>query len=316
MLLHCFKIYTSLFIILVTSLKPKYNITIVFNFQVKAWLCLTCQVQQARKVAQPSEVTSVNSQISAKPTTNIRSPAKPDNKVLGSPPSPLKKMSVRVQPAKTEATNKPDGEEQSYPSQKRPQESQKASNPNKTPDQIIQTEHKAMAGTQKESGGVFGFDRSNTQPDAEKKAESVTAKMFGFGSSMFGSASALITSAVQDQSKYTPPASPKMSPVKEIKTHAVQNKDQEKKLEPFQQNKTPPLVEGKLDKSSTEPPKAAASHPNLFTCPLCKAALNIGSKNDPNYSTCTKCKTAVCTQCGFNPMPNVPEVNEIHLSCA
>lgn len=280
-------------------------------------------MQRALKVTKPSEVTSVNSQIPAKPQKkDIMSPAEPENKASSAPPSPQRKLSVTAQPAKTEAANKPGGEKQPnlVPSQQRPQEPQKTSGYNQTPDQAMQTESKesnAPAATQEESRGFFGFGGGKTQPSAEKLAESVTGKMFGFGSSIFGSASTLITSAVQDQT--TPPVSPKMSPAKEIKTPAAQKKDPQNKVEQPQQLKTTPLVQAKVDKTSSKPQKVAASQATvkseLSTCPLCKIELNMQSKNPPNYSTCTTCKNTVCNQCGFNPMPNVSEVSEIHPKC-
>ncbi len=180
-----------------------------------------------------------------------------------------------------------------------------------------------------ESGGFFGFGGPKTQPTAAKSSESVTGKMFGFGSSFLSSASTLITSAVQDEPKTTPPtprkmsttghvspkatppASPKTLPVKDTMPPAVQ-KTEEKKTD--KQEKTPSTVQAKVDKAPSEPPKAStdiqgAPKADQPVCPLCKVDLNMGSKDPPNYDTCTECKTAVCNQCGFNPMPNVAEVN-------
>uniref|UniRef100_A0A8C7RFM5 Zinc finger piccolo-type domain-containing protein n=1 Tax=Oncorhynchus mykiss TaxID=8022 RepID=A0A8C7RFM5_ONCMY len=62
-----------------------------------------------------------------------------------------------------------------------------------------------------ESGGFFGFGRAKSQPAQSKPEDSVSGKMLGFGSSIFSSASTLITSAVQDEHRTTPPASPKVS---------------------------------------------------------------------------------------------------------
>lgn len=243
----------------------------------------------------PPETNSVNAQIPViSPKKEPVSPAKTDNKAPQSP----QRMSAAYQPAKTEAPNDPGGVKQPTSSQKMLQEPQK----------------KASLATQQESGGLFGFGGGKSQSSVEKSAELVTGKMFGFGSSIFGSASSLITSAIQDQPKTTPPISPKMSPAKEIKPNlAVENKDQKKTSQQTQQSKKPPLVESKLDKTS-EPLKPGASDAtgktNPSLCPLCKIGLNFGTKNPPNYSTCTKCNTTVCNQCGFNPMPNV-EVSQI-----
>ena len=175
------------------------------------------------------------------------------------------------------------------------------SGPQKPPDQINQTGRKQS--TQQESGGFFGFGGSKAQPDAAKPEESVTGKMFGFGSSIFNSASTLIT---------TPPVSPKIAAAKDTKPPAVQKAEQEKKPEQPQQAKASPSVQAKVDKAPSEPPKAAASQAapkaGQSTCPLCKVGLNMGSKDPPNYNTCTDCKNTVCNQCGFNPMPTSVEV--------
>ena len=178
-----------------------------------------------------------------------------------------------------------------------------------------------------ESGGFFGFGGPKTQPAAAKPAESVTGKMFGFGSSFLSSASTLITSAVQDEPKttpptprrlstaahvspkITPPTSPKMPLAKDTKPPAVQKTDEKKPEKPLQ-DKT---VQVKVDKAQSVPPKAPADtqgapKADKSLCPLCKVELNMGSKDPSNYNTCTECKTIACNQCGFNPMPNVAEV--------
>lgn len=277
-------------------------------------------MQRALEVAKPSKITPVHSQMPSKPQRkDIMSPAEPEYKASSAPQSPQKKPSVSAQPVKSEAANNPSGEKQpsTVPSQEKPQEPQRTSGPNK-PDQTMPTGQKKSDGpaaAQQESGGFFGFGGGKTQLNAEKAAESVTGKMFGFGSSIFGSASALITSTVQDQPKTTPPVSPKMSPAKEMKPPTAQNKDQQKKLEQPQQTKKPPLAQAKVERASSELLKAATSQAtvksDLSTCPLCKIELNIGSKNPPNYNTCTNCKNTVCNQCGFNPVPNVTEVSDI-----
>jgi len=202
------------------------------------------------------------------------------------------------------------------PSQKKTPENQKPSGPDKSPVQMRQTERKlsnANATPQKESGGFFGFGGGKTQPDADKQVESVSGKMFGFGSSIFNSASTLMNSAVQDQPKTTPPVTPKMSPAREIKSPAAQ----EMKPEQLLQNKTPPVVQTKSDKAPLETPKAVgasqiAVKPGQSTCPLCKVELNVESKDPPNYNTCTECKNTVCNRCGFNPMLNE---SEVRLTC-
>lgn len=266
------------------------------------------------------EATSINTQIPVRsPKKEAMSPVKVGNKA----PESAQKMPIVGQPAKTEGMGDPGGVKQPTSSQKKPQEPQKSQIPDEAANSPVQSEQKdkrASLATQQESGGLFGFGGGKSQSSGEKSAESVTGKMFGFGSSIFGSASSLITSAVQDQPKTTPPISPKMSPAKESKPN-VAAEDKEKKKTPqvpvAQQSKKPPLVEPKLDEAPSEPQKPAASEATAKTspssCPLCKIELNMGTKNPPNYSTCTKCNCTVCNQCGFNPMPNVSDVSKIIL---
>lgn len=272
-----------------------------------------------QRALKAQEATSVNTQIPVRsPKKEAMGPVKVGNKA----PESAQKMPVVGQPAKTEDMGDPGGVKQPTSSQKKPQEAQKNQIPDKAAKSPIQSEQKekrANLATQQESGGLFGFGGGKSQSSGEKSAESVTGKMFGFGSSIFGSASSLITSAVQDQPKTTPPISPKMSPAKESKPN-VAAKDKEKKTPQVpvaQHSKKPPLVEPKLDEAPSEPQKPGASEATAKTspssCPLCKIGLNMGTKNPPNYSTCTKCNCTVCNQCGFNPMPNVSDVSKIIL---
>ena len=229
----------------------------------------------------------------------------PQQKVISeSAISPRRTQSIpAANPNKAEIAKTPESQKQlsSSTGQKAPQESQKMSGPQKPPDQSNQTGQKQS--TQQESGGFFGFGGSKAQPDAAKPAESVTGKMFGFGSSIFNSASTLVT---------TPPASPNVSAAKDTKPPTAQKADQETKPEQPQHAHAPPSVQAKVDKAPSEPPKAAASQAvpkaGHSTCPLCKVGLNMGSKDPPNYTTCTECKNTVCNQCGFNPMPAKTEV--------
>lgn len=161
-----------------------------------------------------------------------------------------------------------------------------------------------------ESGGFFGFGGPKTQPIAAKASESVTGKMFGFGSSFLSSASNLITSAVQEEPKATPSSPRKMSVAAYVspKTTPPASPKKDKKPETPQKKETP-VVQTTRDKPPSELSKPPADtlgtlKSDLSICPLCK-----NSKDLPNFNTCTECRTSVCNQCGFNPMPNVTEVN-------
>lgn len=191
----------------------------------------------------------------------------------------------------------------------------------------------SVQATKPESGSFFGFGGPKTQPTAEKPADSVTGKMFGFGSSFLSSASNLITSAVQDENrttpptprkmsatdraspKPTPPASPKTLPALGAKVTSVQ-KTEDKNSEKPQQTKILPTEPAKVTKSPSDNSKVPlngqdASKTDLSVCPLCKIKLNFDSKDLKNYNTCTECKTTVCNQCGFDAISNISEVSII-----
>lgn len=246
------------------------------------------------------------------PQNRTPSPAAPVKKETSAPGSPQKMQSTSAKvPATGEAAKGPESQKQASPApvQKMTPVTQQTSGSQK-PDQTSQSGRK-QSSAQQESGGLFGFGGAKTEP--AKPEDSVTGKMFGFGSSIFSSASTLMASAVQNEPKTTPPVSPKMQSAKETKPAPVQKPAQDKKQEQPQQAKANPPGQVKVDKAPSETQKAATASHNVpkggqSTCPLCKVALNMGSKDPPNYNTCTECKSIVCNQCGFNPMPNVNEV--------
>lgn len=242
-------------------------------------------------------------------TKNVESPVVDLAKKKGdsTPGSPQKTKSSVV----TKANKAIEEKESPAPGSQKPQ------------DPAVQSEPKPTSKDKpKESDSLIGISSPKTRTDPAKTTESVTGKMFGFGSSIFSSASTLISSAVQEDSrttppgsrkmsapaqvssklsampqispKTTPPVSPKMSPAKEAK---AQKPEQSKKQEELQRIK---------QENITQKPSGPAKPSNKAgesCCPLCKVELNIGSKDPPNHNTCTGCKTVVCNQCGFNPMP-------------
>lgn len=271
-------------------------------FQVKEWLCLNCQMKRAVGASEPPGLPTKVPEKSQNSSGKVSAPApqKLDEstlkKELPDPLAPNKssesKISERIEsvsPGKLDSKEK------------------LVTGPKKPPDQAGQPASKQSApaaATERTSGGFFGFGAPKSQPDAAKPA--VAEKMFGFGSSIFSSASTLITSAVQEQPKTTPPVSPNMSPAKGGRSPSIQKLGQQKKTEPAQQGAT---LSPEVAKSDQVQAKAAAAsggavQPGPSTCPLCKTGLNVGSKDAPNYSSCTECNKIVCNQCGFNPMPN------------
>lgn len=256
----------------------------------KEWLCLNCQVKRATSGSDSNPVAN----------SSVKKPlAQPSQPKTSAPGSPQKKTSTpATQPSKVEA-----------PGQKSPMESRKTS-PQSQPGQTNQTAQKqenASAPAQQQPGGLLGFGSSKIQTSPSKPAGSVTAKKFGLGSSIFSSASTLISPSARDEPKTTPPVSPKISVSKDTKTPAAKKPDQEKKSDQPHPKEALPTDEKGWKPPSEQLEKAPEKEKQSF-CPLCKLELNIGSKDPPNFSTCTMCKNMVCNQCGFNPMPNVTEV--------
>lgn len=190
--------------------------------------------------------------------------------------------------------------------------------------------------------GFFSSSSPMPQLSTSKTAEAVTGKVLGFGSSLFSSASTLITSAVQESRttppnsrkmsapaqisdkvsaskilpKSSPPVSPKRILPKETKPPTTQTLLTEKEQEKPLQAKITTPAQTKADRGLSEPGRPdVAPAVGKSTCPLCKADLNVGSKDPANYRTCTECKTLVCSKCGFSPMPSVKEVIQFTSPC-
>lgn len=280
----------------------------MFDLLQVEWLCLNCQVQRALGASEPpgtpkmklqtvpNKAASAQKKETPSQQTNISITGK--SKEASPLGSPQRKPSKPAEPPAKAEVDKESRSQKGISSdagQKIPQQGQKTG-PQKPSDHTSQT-----------------GPENKPQSDSTKVAESLGGKMFGFGSSIFSTASTMIASAVQDESKTTPPVSPKMPVAKgTTKSPPVQKHEQEKKPQQIQQPKTSPMLQPKVEKGPQEPLKdpvaSDVSKEGRSTCMLCKTALNFGSKDPPNYNKCTECKNTVCNQCGFNPMPNVSEV--------
>lgn len=145
-----------------TVVQHALNATIVL-LQVKEWLCLNCQTQRALRGVEP-------------PGPPASQEKKPQDK-------PSTTAAPKVQP-----------QDQGKPQQKIPE-----GPPAAKPAQVQEADQ------QKQEGGFFGFgfggakDKARSRSPSPQPAESVSGKVFGFGSSFLSSASNLITSAVQDE---------------------------------------------------------------------------------------------------------------------
>ncbi len=258
------------------------------------------------------------------------------------------------------------------PAKTQQQPSKDAANP-------VKSAPPAEVGHPKQESNFFGFGLGGpkAQPSSSKPSESTTGKLFGgfggltetarsrspspqsvsavsgkvlgFGSSLFSSASNLISSTVQDEPSTTPPTSRKGSTVSNESGKSTtapasrkasvasakatpptsrkgsvatepnkvlpekENKPPvEKKPEQLNEANVPRIPTSEKDKPETGQDKLVKdpeSAPQPSTCPLCKVDLNMGSKDPPNYNTCTECNSVVCHLCGFNPMPHLAEVS-------
>ncbi|KAG9273038.1 protein piccolo-like [Astyanax mexicanus] len=171
-----------------------------------------------------------------------------------------------------------------------------------------------------EESSLFGFGFGGARsrsPSPQPAASAVSGKVLGFGSSLFSSASNLISSAVQDEPSTTPPTSRKGSstshkPETAAPTPATFQKgteaSQDVKRIPHA-NQSKPNVDQQTEEKKVQEPQPtktplpqAKKLPN--SCPLCKTDIK---KDPPNYNTCTECKSIVCNLCGFNPVPHQTE---------
>lgn len=285
------------------------------------------QVQSETKITKPNEVqaafvtdqTKTPKDIQKKESTAALSPKLPENKVQPSS-SEKKETSTTKEPMKEKELEKPPSKTVSPPQAEPPK--------------------------QESSFFGFGFGGPKVQPAASKPPESTTGKLFGglteaarsrspspqtvpavsgkvlgFGSSIFSSASNLITSAVQDEPSTTPPTSRKGSAVSQTSvkiTPPTSRKGStivpESKVAAVGYTKPHAAekhAEGKLEVKQvavSQPPQKPVPEAVQHSCPICKVQLNIGSKDPKNVNVCTECKTTVCSQCGFNPMPHESEV--------
>ncbi|XP_066540553.1 serine/arginine repetitive matrix protein 2-like [Hoplias malabaricus] len=300
----------------------------------KHWVCLNCQTQRALKGVepqgpplmkpqpQPSEATI---QKDSTLTYTQKQPTAQTSKTSSANPKAIQKETPKQQPSSTGA-KPPD------------QQTAKSGPPSAKSEPLSKEEHP------QEESSVFGFGFGGARSRSSSPQPAVSAvsgKVLGFGSSLFSSASNLISSAVQDEPSKTPPTSRKGSAVSQSSANAISTPPALHKTSGAQAAKvsltgtetkpsTPqkeettgqlkdqttkaPLSQSKMPDQSLDMPKANKdAHPFPKACPLCKAELK---KDPPNYNICTECKKTVCKLCGFNPMPHQTEVLEwLCLNC-
>ncbi|KAK3549144.1 hypothetical protein QTP70_033349 [Hemibagrus guttatus] len=266
--------------------------------QVKEWLCLNCQIQRAPGAPSTQPQQQAN---------KVPPPASPQQKAKYLAGNPEDKP-TQVETKKTIST--PTKQQSTAPTTK--------------------------GDPSKKESGFFGFGGARSRsPSPQPAVSAVSGKVLGFGSSLFSTASNIISSAVHDEPTTPPtprkgsatsqtsvksipvtPTSSQKEPVEPEKHHTKKTTKEERPVAEKHENK---LNEKqiKTTKVTGESPKVEepSKHQNV-ACPLCKIALNVGSTEAPNYNTCTECKDTVCNLCGFNPIPHQSEVYEwLCLNC-
>lgn len=293
------------------------------------WLCLTCQMQQASRAPQQPQPNKIPQSIENQ------------NK---EPPIPAKdKKSLaegKIHDKQSEAKKK-----QGSPTIKHSVQSQH------TKQQTQQTKDGASKSAKSEPTNLesdfFGFGRRSRSPSPQP---ALSGKVLGFGSSIFSSASNLISSAVQDGTSPTPTSSRKGSAVSQTSENTLPTVPDSSKQSEMTNNtlsfsskvssqdspkekssnvtKTPKHDEGRKNqeiKSQGEtstplltsilkdetPLDATKATETTQTLPqVCPLCKVDIKKEPPNYKICTECKNAVCNLCGFNPMPDKTEVRK------
>lgn len=335
--------------------------------QVKEWLCLTCQMQRALAAsasvqpppmkAQASPSKGSTPSVAAKPKDaqtkeeSQRSateksgsvqkkedkiglpPEKDTTKVASDPNKPMPPQPPTVNTDKQKV--QPKDKDATFPTAIKEAADKKEDKTAKN-----EATGKQLHPTERPGAGAPPPSSSPKSPRAASKTtEAVTGKMFGFGSSLFSSASTLITSAVQESrsppasrkmsapaqvsdkkagSAASPKASPGVPPRVEAEPVAGEKLAVERRPDPTPQVKPSPSDRDRAaDRANANPVKSEEPHaaPKVgkSTCQLCKAELNTGSNDPPNYSNCTECKSDVCNKCGFSPMPSAKEVTQFNL---
>ncbi|KAF7670035.1 hypothetical protein LDENG_00074170 [Lucifuga dentata] len=188
--------------------------------------------------------------------------------------------------------------------------------------------------TEKLFGGFGGLTEAAKPPAA-------ASQMFSFGSSLFSSATNLITGE-DEKAADSPPGSPPDSPADSGSGSPIDSGPGSPPDSPFSAPGSPPdsesvpdtppakftklpqsisvEQEGKAPETKPTPgtqtsAESASASTTKESCPLCNVELNVGSAETPNYSHCTECKKTVCNLCGFNPTPHLGEKEWLCLSC-
>lgn len=305
------------------------NMIFLYLLQAKEWLCLNCQMQRALEVEEPpSRVISRKlptpspSPVKQSPSTAQKKGTTQNQALNPSFSEQSKLLEGHTPPRKESLTPAKETTPTLHPQQKQTQQQKGKDGP-----LSAKSKPPTQPESSKEQTGFLGFrpvGARSRSPSPQPSVSAVSGKVLGFGSSLFSSASNLISSAVQDESSTMQPASFEAASVSQTPDRSTPpashkgyeaSKDSPKlPASPKQEQKTPEITQttratadqAKNKLISSQSPKASLK-PLSKACPICKVDLK---KEPPNYNACTECKTIVCNQCGFNPMPHQSEVSK------
>lgn len=314
--------------------------------QVQEWLCLGCQTQRAleemethpKATTAPSTLQQVQAPLPDRPAVPMTVPASVQN-------DGGTRVKEAVNVSEDQTVSKPVTEKEPDPTIGSVQVSQ-------PPDTLQTTSSLAREPeTSKQESGIFSFGFGKSHPAPSRPSEpsagkffglggltetpssqsAVSGKVLGFGSSIFSSASNLISLSVQDKPSTADVSRTISQAAVEIPStsHEMSRDSQETKPdEKFEATTDSDKQKEKTTdaKSEVVEDRPSVLPPNAMTvmeskCTVCEVKLNMGQERPPNFSTCTQCKNIVCNRCGFDPTPDQIKVRKsthlqpIHIVC-
>lgn len=250
--------------------------------QSKDWLCLDCQIQRTPKTAPSRPLPEAHRLSSAASPQKNKTPTGETRQSTQNPAE--KKQSSDISTS------------QQIVQKQNPKEKQKTDDDG--------TSKPPKSEPSKDGSGFFGFG-FGARSRSPSPQPAVSGKVLGFGSSLFSSASHLISSAVPDgTSPFTSPSASRKGSVASQSSDAVH-----KTPEVTRSNKTEQTDQGATARDAKPGSRVEEKGRSDVTvpkaCPLCHADIQ---KEPANYKTCTGCERTVCNLCGFNPAPDKTEV--------
>lgn len=287
------------------------------------WLCLTCQVQRAVMTAEAENPPPIKSQTSpSKVSTSVSGLKDASHKTKNTDhlqktemqENPLQEIPAKDTPRKQEPKTKlqMDSTQTSVVTPLSAEQTQGIDS--------VSTKEKNMASTEAATAVVSGLNKAlpakatYDDKDDEMSLDNIKSPPFLGQEEISEKKEEKSKSDKEEPDSFLETSGqPNVLSILTPSPQVCQILGKEEKLK---QENNPDDPFPRKTKVHTGPPKPVkqetAKEPNEMeqSCPLCKAELNIGSKESPNYKTCTECITKVCVKCGFSPLANISEVGE------